>query len=88
MGKVGQPQHLGGGRSKPVRPNLFYIYVFVSASRLKDRFSVMTQSEFDELVEACRLAHLSAEPRGGFNWSDLTRLKISRVNYRIGMPGE
>ena len=58
------------GTSKQQRSNLFYILVLVAPSRSDDRFFVLSQTEFDDLIEQYRLAHQNAKPVGGFNWRD------------------
>jgi hypothetical protein len=57
------------GTPDPQRLNLFYILVLVGATRTKDRFFILSQAEFDAEVQAYRLAHQSAKPVGGFNWT-------------------
>jgi len=58
------------GRSKPPRQNLFYILVLVGTQRSKDRFFVLSQAEWDRLIQQYREKHPSQKPIGGFNWLD------------------
>jgi hypothetical protein len=59
------------GKAKPARLNLFYILVLVGRIRTKDRFFVLTQAEFNGLVEQYRRDHRKAnKPIGGFNWTE------------------
>jgi hypothetical protein len=57
------------GLLKLRRANLFYILVLVGRERAKDRFFILSQSEWDGLIEEYRNDHPSQKPVGGFNWT-------------------
>jgi hypothetical protein len=63
-------QNAWWGKAKRDRPNLFYVLTLVGKNRGLDRFFVLSQSEFNSLVEGYRLAHPAQKPVGGFNWAD------------------
>jgi hypothetical protein len=55
------------GPIKPPRENLFYILVFVGADRNDDRFFILSQSEWDGLIEEYQRNHPN-DPTSGFLW--------------------
>jgi hypothetical protein len=56
------------GKAKTERPKLFYVLVLVGRQYADDRFFVLTQKEFNALVEQYRISHPSQKPVGGFDW--------------------
>jgi hypothetical protein len=56
------------GKKKSPRRNLFYVLVRVGETRNKDRFFVLSQVEFNNLIEAYEIAHPKAKKLGGFDW--------------------
>ncbi len=56
------------GRIKPPRPNLFYILVFVAPDRNEDRFFILSQSNWNALVEDYQHSHPN-DPNPGFLWA-------------------
>jgi hypothetical protein len=56
------------GQLKPPRPNLFYILVFVGADRSDDRFFMLSQSEWNALLEDYQHSH-PIDPTSGFLWA-------------------
>jgi hypothetical protein len=56
------------GRIKPTRPNLFYILVLVAPDRNEDRFFILSQSEWNSLVEDYQHSHPN-DPTPGFLWA-------------------
>ena len=63
------------GTAKPERPNLYYVLVFVGPDRAADRFFVLTQNEFNELIKQYGVDHPKQTPVGGFNWTDPFRFE-------------
>ena len=56
------------GKAKDVLwPTLFYILVSVVGESAHDRFFVMTQGEFNELVKQYAADHPNQKPVGGFD---------------------
>ena len=51
----------------PPRENLFYILVFVAAARNDDRFFILSQSEWNGLIEEYQRTH-PHDPGSGFLW--------------------
>lgn len=58
------------GKAKPPRLNLFYVLVLVGPIGNLDRFFILDQLEFNNLVEQYRVTHPNQKPVGGFNWGD------------------
>lgn len=58
------------GKAKGERANLFYILVLVGKTRTGDRFFVLSQADFNGLVEQYQRDHPTAKPIGGFDWTD------------------
>src|SRR6267143_818765 len=52
------------GKPKSPRKDLFYICVSVGKNRMEDRFFIMTQLEFNALVDEYHSTHLDQEPNG------------------------
>lgn len=57
------------GKAKIDRPKLFYVLVLVAKTYGSDRFFVLTQQEFNALVDKYRAEHPAQKPVGGFDWS-------------------
>jgi hypothetical protein len=55
------------GTIKPPRENLFYILVSVTADRKDDRFFILSQSEWNPLIEEYQRNHPD-DPTSGFLW--------------------
>jgi hypothetical protein len=56
------------GAIKPPRENLFYILVFVGAGRNDDRFFILSQSEWNALIEEYQRNHPN-DPTSGLLWA-------------------
>ena len=56
------------GKRKGARPNLYYALVFVGSDRSKDMFFVLTQAEFNDLVQKYDRDHPGQIKQGGFAW--------------------
>ncbi len=57
------------GKPKLERKRLFYVLVKLSKAYGEDRFFVLTQQEFNALVENYRTSHPNQKPVGGFDWN-------------------
>ncbi len=67
---LAKPTSWPGGGTKAPRKNLFYILVLVCTARENDRFSILSQSEWDGLVNRYGEEHPNQKSRtGGFNWT-------------------
>jgi hypothetical protein len=63
-------------KREPERPNLFYVLVFVGETPNLDRFFILNQSEYNDLIEQFRIAYPNQTQKyDGFNWGDPERFK-------------
>jgi hypothetical protein len=56
------------GAIKPPRENLFYVLVFVGSSPTEDRFFILSQLEWNALIEDYQRNHPN-DPTSGFLWT-------------------
>lgn len=55
---------------KPAMTGLYYILVLVADKRARDRFFILKQSEFNDLIQRYLEGHPNAKPIPSFNWGD------------------
>ena len=58
------------GKPKPARSKLFYVLVLVGRERAADRFFILTQAEWNRLIEDYEKGHPTQKKSGGFGWRD------------------
>jgi hypothetical protein len=67
--KAQRPETSWWGKPKEQRLNLFYVLVRVGPTRADDRFFILSQQEFNDLVKAYCDAHPN-NGLNGFGWKD------------------
>ena len=55
---------------KPALTGLYYILVLVGRERPSDRFFILSQSDFNDLIRQYRADHPDVKPIPSFNWGD------------------
>lgn len=58
------------GTKKAPRDGLFYVLVFVGSAVTEDQYFVVTQSEWDHLIDDYQNRHPNQKKIGGFGWPD------------------
>jgi hypothetical protein len=56
------------GKPKPDRRDLFYVLVLIGSQRQQDRFFILRQADFNNLIREYEESHPTAKKLGGFNW--------------------
>jgi len=57
------------GKPKNARSNLFYVLVSLGEQRPQDRFFILAQAEFNDLVTRYQNEHPAQKKVGGFAWT-------------------